>query len=166
MDEVWDEVELDGDDLAITFGRLATDPGEHAFSKVAGHVEFSLDVRSQSSGILDQVVSELSGLVERLSRQFSVRFDLGPRTGTFPALMDRRVVAALETACSVEGVPAITMPSGAGHDAAVFAGMGVPTGMLFIRNENGSHNPDESMNIEDFAAAARVLMRICLEPPQ
>ncbi len=166
MDAVWDEAELNGDDLAITFGKLATDPAEHAFSKVAGRVEFSLDVRSQSPGKLEQVASELSGLVERLSRQYSVRFDLGPRTGTFPALMDRGVVAALETACSVEGVPAITMPSGAGHDAAVFVGMGVPTGMLFIRNENGSHNPDESMDIEDFAAAARVLMRICLEPPR
>ncbi len=166
MDEVWDDAELNGDDLAITFGKLATDPAEHAFSKVAGRVEFSLDVRSQSSRKLERVATELTGLVERLSRQYSVRFDLGPRTGTFPALMDRRIVAALEAACSVEGVPAITMPSGAGHDAAVFAGMGVPTGMLFIRNENGSHNPDESMDIEDFAAAARVLMRICLEPPQ
>ena len=166
MDEVWDDAELNGDDLAITFGKLSTDLAEHAFSKVAGRVEFSLDVRSQSSDKLEEVATELSGLVERLSRQYSVRFDLGPRTGTFPALMGRGVVAALEAACSVEGVPAITMPSGAGHDAAVFARMGVPTGMLFIRNENGSHNPDESMTIEDFAAAARVLMRICLEPPQ
>ncbi len=166
MDEIWDEAELNGDDLAITFGKLATDPAGHAFSKVAGCVNFSLDVRSQSSGMLEHVASELSELVGRLSRQYSVRFDLGPRTGTFPALMDRRIVAALEAACSLEGVPAITMPSGAGHDAAVFARMGIPTGMLFIRNENGSHNPDESMNIDDFAAAARVLTRVCLEPPQ
>ena len=59
----------------------------------------------------------------------------------------------------------MSMPSGAGHDAAVFADLGVPTGMLFIRNRNGSHNPDETMEMEDFAVAARVLMRVCLEPP-
>ena len=164
MDEVWDRAERDEEDLSITFGKLATDPAEHAFSKVAGCVDFSLDVRSQSSDTLEQVALELTRLVERLSRQHSVRFDLGPRTGTNPAMMDGKVVAAMEAACSAEGVPAVTLPSGAGHDAAVFAGMDVPTGMLFIRNENGSHNPEESMEMDDFAAAARVLMRICLEP--
>jgi len=34
---------------------------------------------------------------------------------------------------------------------------GVRCGMLFIRNQNGSHNPDEAMEIADFAAAVRVL---------
>ena len=165
LEQVWDKAELNGDDLSITFGKLATDSAEHAFSKVAGCVSFSLDVRSQSPDTLEEVASELARLNERLSRQYSVRFDLGPRTGTHSAMMDCNVVAALKAACTAEGVPAITLPSGAGHDAAVFAGMGIPTGMLFIRNENGSHNPEESMELEDFAAAARVLMRVCLEPP-
>ena len=35
------------------------------------------------------------------------------------------------------------MASGAGHDAAVFAKVGMPTAMIFVRNEHGSHNPDE-----------------------
>jgi N-carbamoyl-L-amino-acid hydrolase len=29
--------------------------------------------------------------------------------------------------------------------------------MVFVRNEHGSHNPDEAMAMEDFAAAFRVL---------
>jgi beta-ureidopropionase / N-carbamoyl-L-amino-acid hydrolase len=33
----------------------------------------------------------------------------------------------------------------------------VPTNMIFIRNENGSHNPDEAMSMTDFADAARLL---------
>ena len=37
------------------------------------------------------------------------------------------------------------MPSGAGHDAAVFAKLGIPTAMIFVRNEHGSHNPAEAM---------------------
>jgi N-carbamoyl-L-amino-acid hydrolase len=49
------------------------------------------------------------------------------------------------------------MACGAGHDAAVFAGEGIPSLMIFIRNENGSHNPNEAMDIEDFAAATRLL---------
>ena len=40
---------------------------------------------------------------------------------------------------------------------AAFAAAGVPTAMLFIRNDNGSHNPDEAMRIDDFMQGVRVL---------
>jgi len=40
------------------------------------------------------------------------------------------------------GLPDEEIPSGAGHDAAVFANEGIPSAMIFVRNENGSHNPD------------------------
>jgi len=33
----------------------------------------------------------------------------------------------------------------------------VPTLMLFVRNQNGSHNPDEDMQMADFAVVTRVL---------
>ena len=50
------------------------------------------------------------------------------------------------------------MASGAGHDAAVFAKVGIPTGMIFVRNEQGSHNPDEAMNLDDFGVATHALL--------
>ncbi|MDE0305083.1 MAG: hydantoinase/carbamoylase family amidase [Albidovulum sp.] len=162
MDKAWDEAEACGDDLAITFGKVFTDPEAHAFSKVAGRVEFSFDARSESRRTLDKVEDELLRRIERISECHSVRFDLGPRTGSEPAAMSGDIVAALQSSCVAESVPSIAMPCGAGHDAAVFAQMGVPSGMLFIRNENGSHNPNEHMEMEDFAVAARVLMRICV----
>ena len=31
------------------------------------------------------------------------------------------------------------------------------TGMIFVRNENGSHNPREAMAIEDFMAGATLM---------
>jgi beta-ureidopropionase / N-carbamoyl-L-amino-acid hydrolase len=49
------------------------------------------------------------------------------------------------------------MASGAGHDAAILSGTGVPTLMLFVRNQNGSHNPDEAMEMADFAVVTRLL---------
>ena len=57
------------------------------------------------------------------------------------------------------------MPSGAGHDAAVFANLGIPTGMIFVRNENGSHNPDEAMTLEDFGTGARALLGLLMNFP-
>ncbi|RZA16198.1 MAG: hypothetical protein EOP93_15570, partial [Lysobacteraceae bacterium] len=41
--------------------------------------------------------------------------------------------------------------------AALFANAGIAAAMIFIRNANGSHNPHEAMDIEDFIDGTRVL---------
>lgn len=165
MEQVWDEAEKEGEDLSITFGKIATDPSTHAFSKIAGRVEFSLDIRSRSTRTLDRVAAKFYDLTGAIADRYSVSFDLGPKTGSDPANMDSVVISALQSACNAECVPRVTVPCGAGHDAAVFAQVGVPTGMILIRNEHGSHNPDEAMEMEDFAKAARIMTRICMDPP-
>jgi N-carbamoyl-L-amino-acid hydrolase len=65
----------------------------------------------------------------------------------------------LEELCETSGIAHKLLASGAGHDAAMFAHVGIPTAMLFIRNRHGSHNPREHMSLEDFVLASRVLMR-------
>jgi N-carbamoyl-L-amino-acid hydrolase len=55
------------------------------------------------------------------------------------------------------------MASGAGHDAAAFAEAGVPAAMLFVRNQNGSHNPKEDMRMDDFEKACAVMQRFAAE---
>jgi Fe-Mn family superoxide dismutase len=47
-----------------------------------------------------------------------------------------------------------------------FAEAGVPAAMLFVRNQNGSHNPKEDMRMEDFAAACAVVTRWAVEMGQ
>jgi len=39
----------------------------------------------------------------------------------------------------------------------MFANAGIPSGMVFVRNQNGSHNPEEAMDIGDFMAGVQVL---------
>jgi len=39
----------------------------------------------------------------------------------------------------------------------VFANRGVPSAMIFIRNEHGSHNPQEKMDLDDFILGTEVL---------
>ncbi len=45
----------------------------------------------------------------------------------------------------------------AGHDCATFANQGVPSAMIFFRNDHGSHNANEAMDIGDFAQGCRLL---------
>jgi beta-ureidopropionase / N-carbamoyl-L-amino-acid hydrolase len=67
--------------------------------------------------------------------------------------------AALAAEVERLGLPLVELPSGAGHDAAVLAAAGVPTGMLFVRSLNGgiSHSPDELSSPEDVELAVEAL---------
>ncbi|MCC7283979.1 MAG: hydantoinase/carbamoylase family amidase [Acetobacteraceae bacterium] len=158
LDQFWGELERHGQTLVCTFCELATG-SQAGFTKIAGEVDFSLDVRSIERSRCDLVFDELNRLIEEISAHRGVTFRLGPETSSLPALMDGAVVAALQNAATALNITHRTMPSGGGHDAAAFAQAGVPAGMLFVRNQNGSHNPHEAMRMEDFALAAAVLTR-------
>jgi len=153
----WRLLEDAGRDLTVTVGKFSTNAQVHAFSKVAGEVDFCLDVRSHSSEVLEEMKKNVRTHVADLERDYAVRFELGPITGSEPAHMSRDLLAVLSRSYRALGVPYFEMACGAGHDAAVFAQQGVPTAMLLVRNEGGSHNPGERMDIDDFIVAVRVL---------
>lgn len=165
LDELWRQFEAAGKDLTVTVGEIATDREEASFSKIAGKVQFSLDIRSNCQTLLDAFETELTSITKAIETDFQVDFDFGPRTSTSPAKMHPAVIANLKQAAGAVQQPILDMPCGAGHDAATFVGLGVPTGMLLTRNENGSHNPNEHMALDDFRATAEVLMQFCLFPP-
>lgn len=157
VDADWEAMENAGDDLVVTFGKFFTDPAQHAFSKVAGEARLCIDVRSLHQPTLEKFDRVLQRRAAELAGAARVRFELGPRTGSEPATMDAGIQDELSQSAKRHGIPALAMASGAGHDAAVFAQMGVPTGIVFVRNDSGSHNPDEKMELEDFAKGAALL---------
>ena len=155
----WIELELQSHDLTVTIGKLFTNPEQHAFSKIAGEVDICIDVRSHSKPTLALVQQYVDGLASEIASNHKVRFDLGPLTGSDPALMDANLLRCFDSAATELSVKHMQMASGAGHDAAVFAAAGIPSAMIFVRNQNGSHNPDEAMEMDDFELAVRVLNR-------
>jgi N-carbamoyl-L-amino-acid hydrolase len=80
--------------------------------------------------------------------------------------MDASVQAGLKRAAGELGVRHRAMASGGGHDAAAFVQAGIPAGMLFVRNQNGSHNPHEAMRMDDFDKACAVVTRWAAEMAQ
>jgi N-carbamoyl-L-amino-acid hydrolase len=96
-----------------------------------------------------------------LSAAYRVDIDLGATSDSPPAVMDSRLRARL---MSLLDRP-FEMASGAGHDAAVFAKVGIPSAMILVRNDNGSHNPDEAMSLDDFAVGARALLALLTDFP-
>jgi N-carbamoyl-L-amino-acid hydrolase len=160
LQRLWQDLEHEGHELTVTVGQFATDPVQADFSKVSGQVDFCIDLRSQQPMTLALMDERLQAAIDEIAKEHGVTFDLGERTQSTPGVMSGELIAALQHAAQTIGLQPRCMPSGAGHDAAVFAGQGIDTAMLFIRNANGSHNPDEAMSIEDFQAATRVLGRV------
>ncbi|MBV8615642.1 MAG: Zn-dependent hydrolase [Acetobacteraceae bacterium] len=158
LDEHWAVMEARGHALVCTFCVLATTE-EAGFTKIPGEARFQLDVRAVETGSVDAVFAELRRLVPEIESRRGVRFELGVETGSAPSLMDSGIRGGLARAATALGVEHRCMASGGGHDAAAFAQAGVPAGMLFVRKQNGSHNLDEAMRMEDFAAGCGVLAR-------
>ncbi|AZO37882.1 hydantoinase/carbamoylase family amidase [Mesorhizobium sp. M2A.F.Ca.ET.037.01.1.1] len=155
----WDALEREDHEATITFGRVQSDPTQHGGSRVLGELGFTLDVRSAEATVLERVEARLRTILAEVSARRGVAFELGQRFTWEPATMSADLAAKLDRAATELQMRAPHVPSGAGHDAATFAGAGIPTAMVFVRNENGSHNPHEAMEIADLDEAIRLLFR-------
>lgn len=159
LQERWVRMEAEGHELTLTFGKVNTDCVQADFSKVNGEAAFCIDIRSRSTDTLQRMDAEIHSVARVIEAGHGVRFTLGPQSGSQPAVMDEALRAGLCAAAQSLGVAQHVMPSGAGHDSATFANRGVPTAMLFVRNTRGSHNPEETLDMQDFSDAATVLGR-------
>jgi beta-ureidopropionase / N-carbamoyl-L-amino-acid hydrolase len=159
LDTLWAEAEESGRDMAVTIGKFFTDADEHAMTKISGAVEFSLDVRTLDPDYLDALETQVIDLAADIAARRKLDFDLGAITHAKVGVIDPTIQAALTKGAAALNVPVRAIASGAAHDAAAFAAAGVPTAMIFIRNANGSHNPHEAMELDDFMDGTRILTR-------
>lgn len=157
IDEHWRSMLARGQDLVVTAGIAGTDPAEHALSRIPGKMTFSFEVRSEDTATLEGFYNLLQSDCALIAEERGVRFVFDARIDAAPATMDPALVALLSRQAAALGLPAETMASGAGHDAAIFANAGVPAAMIFVRNAHGSHNPDEAMELADFLHGADLL---------
>jgi N-carbamoyl-L-amino-acid hydrolase len=161
METVWMQQEAAGVDLVLTAGELFTDAAMHGPSKIAGETRFVLDIRALSVTTMEAAATEARSAAAHISAAYRVQLELGTTSDSPPAVLDGRLRTKL---LGLLERP-FEMASGAGHDAAVFAQVGVPSAMIFVRNEHGSHNADEAMSLQDFAVGARTLLQLLLDFP-
>lgn len=166
LDRHWRTLLERGRDLVITSGVMGTDSAEHAIARIPGSVKFSFEARSQSQETLEAFYDLFLSECTSIGDDRGVEFKLDRRLQSAPATMDPGWVDRLRAAARELGLPDETIPSGAGHDAAVFANAGIPSAMIFVRNENGSHNPFEAMEIDDFMKGVAVMRKVLMEAIQ
>lgn len=157
LDQIWQAADAQRLPMAFTIGRFATDAREHALTKVAGLMTLSLDVRAYDRAHLNSLEADVIALAKGIEAKRGVRIDLGKRASAEVAPSNPKLLADVTSAASALQIPTMPLASPASHDTATFTVAGVPSCMLFVRNANGSHNPYEAMEIDDFLDAASVL---------
>lgn len=146
----------DGCDVA-TVGRLDVHPG--AGNVVPGRAAMSFDLRSVDDQRMAVAVERLRQAAAEVARARRVEVEVVPQPPVPAVAMDRRVRDAVAQAAVAAGLGCRALPSGAGHDCAILAGLG-PTGMIFVPSVGGvSHHFSESTPDDALVRGAQVLLR-------
>lgn len=165
MDAVWARMLDAGHDLTVTFGKLDAASPQHAMAKVPGHAGFCLDLRSDEVATLEEADAALQAEITRIeAARPGIRFELGEQSRSAPARLSESMARFVAKGAALQGDSPRRMLSGGGHDAAAFGAAGWDSVMVFIRNWNGSHCPEEAMDEADLArAVAAVFLAIVQE---
>ena len=125
---------------------------------VAARARLVIDMRNTDDDDLQSAERRLLAEVRRIAESEDVEIDTKWVARFEPVVFDPRVVGLVESTASALGLPVRRMPSGAGHDAQILAGV-CPAGMVFVPSVNGiSHNPAEHTDPDDLLAGANVLL--------
>lgn len=147
--------------VVATIGRLSLTP--NASNAVPGQVEMTMEVRSNSSAVLDVFPEELRQEMAQGLEELRVSATFEDVSWSKPTACAELVMAAIERACAQLDHAHMRMPSGAGHDAVYVAPTG-PVGMIFVPCLNGrSHCPEEWIEPAQLLDGTRVLYQTVLE---
>lgn len=157
LDEFWQTLEADGNpDTVFTVGKLFTDADEHAMTKVPGECQFTINFGGTAKSVLDRARDRTEALAAEIAARRNVTFELGECVGSDPTPIDDGLRAHLHRTAGALDIPAHDMPT-VGHDASIFARAGIPSAMVLVRNQHGSHNADEAMEMDDFGLGVQVM---------
>ena len=139
-----------------TVGRIEASPGVP--SVIAGRVRASLELRELDMDKMESIYQDIHAEGEQIARDTGTTFTATQFNISRAAPTDARLRQVIADVASDLGLTHMRMPSGAGHDAQIMAGLG-PAGMIFIPSMQGiSHSPQELSQPEDIVNGVRVLL--------
>jgi allantoate deiminase len=141
--------------LVATVGRTTTLPGSG--NVIPGEVSLSLDVRHSDDSVRGRACAELARLAKAIGEARQVKVKSHVRHIARSVACDPRLSELLVRSVKRHQPKSLSLPSGAGHDAAAMAAI-TPVAMLFVRCKGGiSHHPDESVSVRDVRVAIAVM---------
>lgn len=141
--------------LVATVGEVSASPG--VGNVIPGEVRLSIDVRHAQDSARKAAHSALKTIAFQIARRRMLKLDGEVIHETAAVNCSKDLSLLLGQSVKRRQKRLVSLPSGAGHDAAVMARI-TPAAMLFIRCKNGvSHHPDESVKVKDVQIALDIL---------
>jgi allantoate deiminase len=139
-----------------TVGELSVEPG--AKNVIPGRIVFTVDVRAPEDAGRQAVLAAFADARRAAERDRGVQIAVDALAELPAVTLDSGIREMWAAALRELGIDPTELVSGAGHDAQNAQLAGVPTGMLFIRSTNGSHNPREHAEVADAVLATKALL--------
>ncbi len=142
-------------DGVITVGNITAKPG--ADNVIPDEVVFTVDIRHPLEQVKQEMAQAVREVCEEEAHPGGREVGWSPFPNNPATAMNTGLQNLMRQACDKLGYNAISMPSGAGHDAINVAKLG-KVGLLFIPCKNGrSHCPEEYAKPDDIMRGVSVL---------
>lgn len=143
-----------------TIGEFRVFP--NASNVIPGKVEFSVEIRSISENVIDEVAELFFKKVNEVMSKRKLVVDVSFVSKSNPIVVNENIKNLLKKSCYQVTPDLMELPSGAGHDANQMAEI-CPVGMVFIPCKDGrSHCPEEWSEKKDLANGAQALLNALL----
>ena len=151
--------EMGGDQIG-TVGVTKLNPG--LINVIAKEALITIDMRNTDEHKLQEAERSIGSFIEQTCKAEGVTYSSRTLARFEPVSFDKQMVSLVSETASALGFRVKSMPSGAGHDAQMFA-PNCPTAMIFVPSQNGiSHNVAEYTEPKHLQAGADVLLQILL----
>lgn len=126
----------------------------------------TLDVRNTEEEVLLQAEREIADYIASLALEENVAITSRQLARFEPVVFHPQVIDLVESAAMALAPSVTRMPSGAGHDAQMFARV-CPSAMIFVPSVEGiSHNPAEFTSPQDLVLGANILLQVLVDLSQ
>ena len=123
----------------------------------------TVDIRNTNEQTLRNAEMELANFLVEIANSEGVAISTRYLARFEPVEFHPQVVELISTIAKTHTQAVVHMPSGAGHDAQMFARV-CPSAMIFVPSVEGiSHNPSEFTSQEDITLGSNILLQVLLQ---
>ena len=123
----------------------------------------TVDIRNTNEQTLRNAEAELANFLVDIAHSEGVAISTRYLARFEPVEFHPQVVELISTIAKTHTQAVVQMPSGAGHDAQMFARV-CPSAMIFVPSVEGiSHNPSEFTSQKDITLGTNILLQVLLQ---
>ena len=145
-----------GENTRVTIGKADIHP--NFIHTVPGQAEFVVNLRDTDPAVLDQMEAALRKTIQTAATVNALCVRIAEQSRIAPVTLDPSLAAMLHEEAARLGLRALSMPSGAGHDAQTMQSL-CPSALIFIPSRDGvSHSPKEWSDWADIERGANLAL--------